>query len=900
MNLSTAPEGTELSGKRLGERWDALVGHRAFPLLLVSLIYAVLAIIVTYPVILHFGEAIAGMHGDSFQHLWTLWWGERALFDAQTALTDVSMLYHPQQLEHPIMGITPLIQIVAAPFVALFGPIATYNLWHLLSTILAGATTYLLAYEVSRNHGAAFVGGLIFAFAPSRMIHGIGHYAQIMTYLFPLYFLFLIRLLKRASWKDAVLAGVVLALSLLVNFVHIAYFLVPGTVILVLVYAVVEGRAFWQKERILYLSLTAGLALLLTSPRFVPFILSAGTGGLGYLQSEGVSLYGADLLAFVTPSPLHPLLDVFPSVRQAFHHIVANGYTHQNVTEGIVYLGIAPLLLAIWAVRKQYRTARPWLILLLVSAVLSLGPLLRVNGEFLTYEVDDVVSYFIMPYAALTKLPLFELARTPGRLNGLTMMALAVLVSLGIASLPQRWRSAKMALVAPGLVAAVVALEYIAIWPYPVATVQVPQFYTDLASEPGQSAILDHPMYLIGYQSAHSFDTPMYYQLFHERPIAGGYVWRLPPEADGTMRALDNLVSPQPRPDITPVIPMEERAALLRELGFGHVVIHKFDTQTGIWPPMPEEQLAATVDHMTTLFGPPVFEDEAIIAFRVPGETGDTGYDGLFLTPGANWLESEMHEDFVWRWSTGQQSSFIVYGLDASSSRRLAFRAASIEGPKQATLSVNGEVLGDMLIAQDREFVTPPFTLDETQNTITLTVREPCRARDPQQSLSRENPCLNIQVSGARLIAADEPAGAHAVRCRLGDQIELLSYDLEPATPKAGDTLRVTLYWRATAPVTEAYTVFTHLRDEGGTIYAQGDGQPLEGIAPTSSWMPGEIIVDDHVLTLPEDLPELEPLWLTTGLYLWPSGVRLAVDPSCPMGSPEAHITLETFEELER
>jgi 4-amino-4-deoxy-L-arabinose transferase-like glycosyltransferase len=99
-------------------------------------------------------------------------------------------------------------------------------------------------------------------------------------------------------------------------------------------------------------------------------------------------------------------------------------------------------------------------------------------------------------------------------------------------------------------------------------------------------------------------------------------------------------------------------------------------------------------------------------------------------------------------------------------------------------------------------------------------------------------------------------------------QIELLGYSLNTLAPKAGDTLELTLYWRALRPVTEDYVVFAHVIDPRTlTIFAGSDAQPVGWTAPTSTWVPGEIVVDTHSMIVDPDTPpgiyELE-----IGLYL--------------------------------
>jgi hypothetical protein len=90
----------------------------------------------------------------------------------------------------------------------------------------------------------------------------------------------------------------------------------------------------------------------------------------------------------------------------------------------------------------------------------------------------------------------------------------------------------------------------------------------------------------------------------------------------------------------------------------------------------------------------------------------------------------------------------------------------------------------------------------------------------------------------------------------------------------AGDTLTVTLYWKAEALSEEAYTVFVHLIGPDGALVAQSDHEPQNGEAPTTSWVPGQIIIDTHTLALPTEMaPGRYNLFV--GLYGADSGVRI-------------------------
>jgi hypothetical protein len=105
------------------------------------------------------------------------------------------------------------------------------------------------------------------------------------------------------------------------------------------------------------------------------------------------------------------------------------------------------------------------------------------------------------------------------------------------------------------------------------------------------------------------------------------------------------------------------------------------------------------------------------------------------------------------------------------------------------------------------------------------------------------------------------------VNANLEDRVELLAYTTDRQTYHPGDTISVTLYWRALRQLDQDYKAFVHLTDAVMTRQpAQHDGDPGSGFTPTTRWLPGELVPDTHHFALP---PELEPgryrLW--AGMY---------------------------------
>ncbi len=87
----------------------------------------------------------------------------------------------------------------------------------------------------------------------------------------------------------------------------------------------------------------------------------------------------------------------------------------------------------------------------------------------------------------------------------------------------------------------------------------------------------------------------------------------------------------------------------------------------------------------------------------------------------------------------------------------------------------------------------------------------------------------------------------------------------------------ISLVWQANSEMLTSYRVFIHLVDETGTIVAQADGEPAHWTRPTTGWAVGEFIVDEHLIELPESLPDGE-LTLRVGLYAPATGERLVTE----------------------
>lgn len=132
---------------------------------------------------------------------------------------------------------------------------------------------------------------------------------------------------------------------------------------------------------------------------------------------------------------------------------------------------------------------------------------------------------------------------------------------------------------------------------------------------------------------------------------------------------------------------------------------------------------------------------------------------------------------------------------------------------------------------------------------------------------------LEVEVPERRMAL---PSIENPIEINLGDEVTFLGYDLGTASVRPGDTLRLTLYWKARREIAGWYKVFTHLLDDEDRIWAQKDSVPVGGMRPTTGWVRGEVIVDEYELAVDADAPGGDYV-LEVGMYEGGTGLRLRV-----------------------
>ena len=102
-------------------------------------------------------------------------------------------------------------------------------------------------------------------------------------------------------------------------------------------------------------------------------------------------------------------------------------------------------------------------------------------------------------------------------------------------------------------------------------------------------------------------------------------------------------------------------------------------------------------------------------------------------------------------------------------------------------------------------------------------------------------------------------------------------------------TYLLRLFWQVMAPMEQDYTVFVHVLNADGVRVTQHDAPPGDRSFPTSTWLPGDVILDLHPLELPAG-----EYRLLIGVYHQPTGQRLAASDATgrPLGDAVPLTTL--------
>ncbi len=572
----------------------------------VPVAYLALTLVMAWPLPLNLTTQVpAG--GDALLFLWDIWWFREAA-DAGTSPFHTTMLYHPNGVSTVFTTLASLESALTVPLQWLgLSPVVCLNLLLLGSSLAGALAAFALARRITGSALAAFIAGGIYGWSPYHSARVSGGHLNLASHQWlPLYILGMIGLIDTVwpgsvadGWQAetkarprrsvrgqrrrivlwSLLAGLAAAATAATELTYAA-FLALWTV----GYLFYRGWPLWRERSwrtLLRAALPLGglvaLAVTITSP----ILYSAGrelfTADSDYMYSspQETLVYSADLLQYVIPNELHPLV---PESLRSFFNTIAGT---PNVAERIIAPGWTVLVLSLLGLALGWRKrgVRFWGWVLVAAAILSVGPVFHFAGR--VYFTPFNVS-LIMPYALLYELPGFAVMRAPLRFAILVSLAGAVLVAFALTELRVRWPRVGLATI---LLAGLLILAE-SVTTLPLTAVGPSAVTTAIRNDPIPGAVLDLPLdNRIDY---------LWLQTQHGRPIVGGYLARQPPD-----RFVENTPAVRyflPEIAATDLALMQDGQGLqaLQQAGVRYVVIH--------WWAVPEGDKPALAQKVGTIF----------------------------------------------------------------------------------------------------------------------------------------------------------------------------------------------------------------------------------------------------------------------------------------------------------
>lgn len=362
---------------------------------LVILSYLGVGIIVTYPLILNLTNLIYGLPGDSYGTLWSFWWNKTHVIDW-------------------IAPAQPTLLVMAKILTAFFNEVTTYNLLILASYPLAGLAIYLIVYHFTRDKAASWLAGFIYILGPYHIYQSYVHLSLAMIAWLPFYLYALLLWLKDPRPWRAVVSGVLLAVVILDNYYYgyLAILLTIFFVIGLLIQIRRRKLSFWVA---LGQGLVAAtIATLLAVPFIVPSFDTQAASRFERPLRE-LFVFRAQWWDFFVPPITHP------AVGDLIRGTTSYELSGSNYFERTLYLGYMPLFLAIIGC---WRNRRSWLTYFLVALFFASLIIATAPSSIATGLHD-----------------LFPIFRVYSRFGLLSLVSVAILAGLGIASVSRGTRS---------------------------------------------------------------------------------------------------------------------------------------------------------------------------------------------------------------------------------------------------------------------------------------------------------------------------------------------------------------------------------------------------------------------------------------------------------------------------
>jgi hypothetical protein len=469
-------------------------------------LFAILAVVLTWPLASHFTTHVTGDGIDDPALIWNLWWVKVRLVDQLAPdIFHAGWMFHPVAVNLAFYTLTPLNGLLSIPLQTAFSLVAANNLLLLSSFVLGAFGAYLLALDqlrwltgpaslstprpaaqVDGRFLAALAAGVIYAFASSKLFYAsLGQFNIASSQWAPFCALFLLRMVQtptlRRRLRSAALAGLFLVFQAWAELTYASFLLIFAALLFLflVIMSIIDARRGpaprWRTLGRLVAQIVAPFAVVgvIVLAGIAPILAAM----LPDLRAEGdffasgggfADIFSADLFGYLVPTRLHPLVGdwvaTLPFPNDKGQHIYVG------------YVGMLLTVIGLVAAARQRGSRRWiwfWLLMLATFWLLTLGPQVRWLGE---------ATAIPGPFALVSQAPFFSGNRYPSRYSVMLMLAVAVCASWGVAWLLARAEGRGGAILA-GAAVAIFLGEHLST-PLPLNDFATPSIYRQLAAAP--------------------------------------------------------------------------------------------------------------------------------------------------------------------------------------------------------------------------------------------------------------------------------------------------------------------------------------------------------------------------------------------------------------------------------
>ena len=673
-------------------------------------IFLILTAILTFPVIVDFGNEAAGDGCyDKCHMMWRFWWNE---FSNENNLdfTHTNYQFYPGGVN--VSGnLAQFTTGISSLLLNSFGYTATWNTIWFLGFIFGGYGAYLLSNHFTKNFYSSLIAGIIFTFGSYHMAHANSHIGLSMIVCIPIFILCLFKILNKNSLFYSVLGGTFFFLTSLIHLYYgvlITIFLIIFFVIYVFKEKNVRNSLFIKNFLIMI-----GIGIICTVILVVPNTFS--DTDLHNRSLEEHITYSISLENLVIPTPIHSTekMSDYYLEKTFFYSFNDSAESPSYSIEHFVFLGYTTIILSLITVIK-FRPSYTWFWVLIcgVFTIFSFGPELK---------IFNLSTGVIMPERLLyDSMPGWDDFRAPARFMVITFLGMSMLASFAIHNLMKNhFTGNKKQYILVAAIGIVILFEYSAI-PYPAHSEEVPEIYQMIKNDNDTRAILEAPMGGTGDFLLMTDPTILYYQTVHEKPIYGGHESR--PSLDvlrETQTYFLNMFQLEgSKNDIIKQNLSIHGISILNYYDIDYVIIHK--KLPGIFSDSPQIQkyvdstfypqtkqlMDGILDNNT-----PFYDNSELISYKISKSNSKEP----FLLLGSGWYPFNVGT----RVTAPNFEIVIINPSNDYITNTLNVEVSSFEKTKNARIMVNEKIITDVLIGSEfQSILLEGITLKPGKNMI--------------------------------------------------------------------------------------------------------------------------------------------------------------------------------------